>query len=198
VTRQLPLILRISNYIDEAVAQAQESAERDADVDYLLQTPLRLLIIEYQLEVISLIDRCDPARDDFKVVELEQEYQSLREHWRRLKTSMLNAVVENQVSMAHLNPAIESLRTSLRVAERCTRIAIRLTELGLAVPGVRSTEISAESSEVESAVVLSEELNDRLSSGNDAVRNSGRDDETGNDQFKTQINAALANEKALS
>jgi phosphate:Na+ symporter len=140
VARQLPLILRISNYIDETVAQAQESAERDADVDYLLQTPLRLLIIEYQLEVINLIDRSDPARDDFSVTELEQEYQSLREHWRRLKTSMLNAVVENQVSMAHLNPAIESLRTALRVAERSTRIAVRLTEFGLAVSGALTAE----------------------------------------------------------
>ncbi len=138
VARHLPLILRISNYIDETVAQAQESVERDAEVDYLLQTPLRLPIIEYQLEVLNLIDRSDPFQTDFNAAELEQEYQSLRESWRRLKTSMLNAVVQNQVSMTHLNPAIESLRTSLRVAERCTRIAIRLKELGLAVSGAMS------------------------------------------------------------
>jgi len=197
VARQLPLILRIANYIDETVAQAQESAERDADVDYLLQTPLRLLIIEYQLDVLNLIDRSDPALADFDAAELEQEYQSLREHWRRLKTGMLNAVVENQVSMAHLNPAIESLRTSLRVAERCTRIAVRLTELSLAVPGVRATEIATESSDMESGEGSSQEFNDEFSPCDDVANKGEPEDENRSAQIKKKINEDLLSEKAL-
>lgn len=134
VAMQLPMILRIANYIDEAVAHAQTSAETDTDVEYLLQTEEGDRILAYRAAVLRHLDLCNPGRADFSAEELNDAYQALRVIWRSLKTELLDASVRGQVPVQRLNPAIDSLRMMLRVAERATRIAIRLTELGRAVP----------------------------------------------------------------
>lgn len=136
VAMQLPMILRIANYIDEEVAHAQASAETDADVEYLLQTDERERILLYRAAVLTHLDSCDPGRTDFSTDEVNQAYEALRVIWRDLKTDLLEASVQGRVPVQRLNPAIDSLRMMLRVAERATRIAIRLTELGRAVPAV--------------------------------------------------------------
>ncbi len=138
VAELLPLVLRIANYIDEAVAQAQENAEGDADVDFLMQTSLREQIANYQAGVLAHIESCDPGRVDFSSDELEKNYELQREKWRQLKTDLLNAGVHGALPMMRLNPAIDSLRIMLRVAERSTRIAIRLAELSRAIPVIAS------------------------------------------------------------
>ena len=140
VSRHLPTILRIAGYIDEAVTQAHENAENDADVEFLLQTSVRDEILAYQLSVLKLIENSDPRLDGFNTGELEQAYQHLREQWRTLKTRLLEAGVSGQIPVRRLNPAIDSLRIMLRVAERSTRIAIRLAELGSALPSVDMAE----------------------------------------------------------
>ncbi|MEX0739643.1 MAG: Na/Pi symporter [Pseudohongiella sp.] len=129
VAVQLPMILRIANYIDEAVAHAQASAETDSDVESLLQTAVRENILAYRKAVLNQVALCDPQRPDFSVEEVDNAYQALRVTWRELKTELLDASVRGQVPVQGLNPAIDSLRMILRVAERTTRIAIRLTEL---------------------------------------------------------------------
>jgi phosphate:Na+ symporter len=136
VAVQLPMILRIANYIDEAVSYAQASAETDADVEYLLRTGERERILAYRAAVLNHFALCDPGRSDFNPDEVDGAYQALRVTWRELKTDLLDASVRGRVPVQHLNPAIDSLRMMLRVAERTTRIAIRLTELGRAVPAV--------------------------------------------------------------
>ena len=138
VAMQLPMILRIANYIDEAVASAQASAETDADVEYLLQTEVREHILGYRAAVLRQLDFCDPGRSDFSSDEVDEAYQKLRVIWRELKTDLLEASVRGLVPVQRLNPAIDNLRMMLRVAERSTRIAMRLTELGRAVPAVAS------------------------------------------------------------
>jgi len=134
VARQLPLILRIAGYIDEAVAQAHENAENDADVEFLLQGIMRDEILAYQLSVLHLIEQSDPKLPDFSPELLEQSYQSLREQWRLLKTHLLEAGVSGKIPVRRLNPAIDSLRIMLRVAERSTRIAVRLSEMSRSLP----------------------------------------------------------------
>lgn len=136
VAQQLPMILRIANYIDEAVAHAQASAETDADVEYLLQTGAGERILAYRAAVLRHLQWCDPGRSDFSSEKAEEAYQALRVLWRELKTDLLDASVQGRVPVQRLNPAIDSLRMMLRVAERATRIAIRLVELGRAVPAV--------------------------------------------------------------
>lgn len=148
VSRHLPTILRIAGYIDEAVAQAQENAENDADVEFLLQTPVRDEILAYQLSVLKLIENSDPRLDGFSAEQLELAYQQLREQWRKLKTRLLEAGVAGQVPVRRLNPAIDSLRIMLRVAERSTRIAIRLAELGSALPSAGAVEPVSDTSVV--------------------------------------------------
>jgi len=138
VAMQLPMILRIANYIDEAVAHAQSSAETDADVEYLLQTEEGDRILAYRAAVLRHLDLCNPARADFSADEVNDGYQALRDTWRNLKTGLLDGSVRGQVPVQRLNPAIDSLRMMLRVAERATRIAIRLAELGQAVPANRN------------------------------------------------------------
>lgn len=136
VAQQLPMILRIANYIDEAVAHAQASAETDADVEYLLQTGERERILAFRAAVLKQMLLCDPGQSDFSSEKADEAYQELRVIWRELKTDLLVASVKGRVPVQRLNPAIDSLRMMLRVAERSTRIAIRLVELGRAVPAV--------------------------------------------------------------
>lgn len=146
IARQLPEILRIANYIDEAVAVAHENAETDADVEYLLQTPLREPIESFKAEVLKQLERTDMKQPDFTVEAAEHGYQQLRQTFRHLKTTLLEAGVRGQVPVARLNPSIDCLRMMLRTAERSTRVAARLSELANAVPpAVRGTVAEEES-----------------------------------------------------
>ncbi len=134
VASQLPLVLRISNYIDETVALAQDNAENDADVEYLLQSSVGAGIADFQARVQALIDLSDVDAEDFNADSMNKAFEQLQLDWKRLKTELLDAGVRREIPMIRLNPAIDSLRTMLRVAERFTRIAIRLTELKAAMP----------------------------------------------------------------
>ena len=130
------MILRIANYIDEAVALAHANAESDADVEFLIQTPVGEEILAYQAAVVAMIGRCDPQLSSFSAESIEAEYQTLRAQFRQLKTRLLEASVRGVIPLQHMNPAIESLRMMLRVSERSTRIAVRLSELGREQPAV--------------------------------------------------------------
>jgi len=136
VTAQLPMILRIANYIDEAVAHSQENAESDSDAEYLLRTAVRDKVVAYQLGVLKLIEACNASDPNYNIESIEREYQELREQWRDLKSYLLEASVSGLVPMHRMNPAIDSLRAMLRVAERSTRIAARLTQLARILPAV--------------------------------------------------------------
>lgn len=138
IARQLPMILRIANYIDEAVALAHANAESDVDVEFLIQTSVGEEILAYQAAVVAVIGRCDPRASSFSAESIEAEYQILRAQFRRLKTSLLEASVQGVIPLQHMNPAIESLRMMLRVSERSARIAVRLSELGREQPAVGS------------------------------------------------------------
>lgn len=143
IARHLPMILRVANYIDETVAHAQACAETDADVEYLMQTAVGDSILAYKAAILAHISRCDPARRDFSIDEIDSSYQQLRATWRDLKSELLEASVAGVVPVRRLNPAIDSLRMNLRVAERSGRIAVRLSELGRAVPSARPPAASA-------------------------------------------------------
>lgn len=130
IAKQLPLILRIANYIDEAVAQAHENAVSDTDVEELLKTSVRDDILAFRTAVISVIENADSRLTGFSAESVEAAYQQLRVRFRALKTTLLEASVAGRIPVRCMNPAIDSLRMMLRVAERSTRIAVRLTELG--------------------------------------------------------------------
>ncbi len=155
VAMQLPMILRIANYIDDAVVHAQSSAETDADVEYLLHTEDGERILAYRAAVLKHLAHCNPDRPDFSPDEVDEAYQALRVTWRDLKTELLNASVRGRLPVQRLNPAIDSLRMMLRLAERATRIAVRLTELGRAVPAVAgkvAADVAAGTNEPTSAI----------------------------------------------
>lgn len=152
VTAQLPMILRIANYIDEAVAHSQENAESDSDAEYLLQTAVSDKVVAYQLAVLKLIEDCDPSDPDYNTESIDLRYHELREQWRALKSYLLEASVAGLVPMRRMAPAIDSLRAMLRVAERSTRIAARLTELARVLPAVLDSDQVAEMATEESFV----------------------------------------------
>jgi len=139
IARQLPEVLRIANYIDEAVAVAHENAETDADVEHLLRTSVREPIMAFKEAVMTQLGRTDLQNPDFNVEAAEEGYQQLREVFRSLKTTLLEAGVRGQVPVLRLNPSIDSLRMMLRTAERSTRVAVRLSELSKAVPAVATS-----------------------------------------------------------
>lgn len=138
VAEHLPLVLRIANYLDEATAIAQEAAEEASDVDELMASVLRDDIAAYQRAVLELLAQCDTDREGFDAEHLEVHYTALRQTWRALKTALLDAGARQQISVSRLNPAIEKLRFMLRVAERSTRAAVRLSELAATAPGQES------------------------------------------------------------
>lgn len=138
IARKLPEVLRIANYIDEAVALAHDNAESDADVEALLQTALRDPILEFKAAVMRQMALTDLRQPDFSPRIAEEGYQALREIFRQLKTTLLEAGVHGQVPVLRLNPSIDSLRMMLRVAERSTRICVRLSELAREQPAVRT------------------------------------------------------------
>ncbi|MEW6489241.1 MAG: Na/Pi symporter [Thermodesulfobacteriota bacterium] len=135
VARHLPLVLRIANYIEEMAALARDAAENSEAVEALsrMDTPLRGSLVAYREAVLAFLSRCDPHRPDFSGEVLEGEYAALRESWRGLKTALLEAGVRRQIPVLHLNPAFEELRSMLRIAERSTRVAIRMAELSQVV-----------------------------------------------------------------
>lgn len=140
VAQQLPLVLRISNYIGEVTALAHESSEGNTAVEALRDTSLRAEIDAYRQAVLAFIARCDPQAEDFRPEELQREYEQLRETWRTLKTSLLEAGVRRRVPVSRLNPAFDGLRGMLRIAERSTKAAIRLSELTRALERSGSEE----------------------------------------------------------
>jgi phosphate:Na+ symporter len=138
VSAQLPLVLRISNYIDEAVSLAAEQTRYDSHMRSLQKTPLARQIHEFESDLLALIDGTDPWRSGFSVEELQAGYEALFQRWRTLKTELLQAGVDRSVALWNLNPAIESLRSRVRLVERCSRIGIRLAELVANVPSAES------------------------------------------------------------
>ena len=105
--------------------------------------------------MLKHLAHCNPDRPDFSPDEVDEAYQALRVTWRDLKTELLNASVRGRLPVQRLNPAIDSLRMMLRLAERATRIAVRLTELGRAVPAVAgkvAADVAAGTNEPTSAI----------------------------------------------
>jgi phosphate:Na+ symporter len=128
VGAQLPLVLRISNYIGEIVSLIGERPEDDAHLRALLGTGAGGPAREFLAETRVLIEDADPWQPGFDPQVLAAAYDHLVERWRSLKTRLLQAAVDRDVPLWRLNPAIEGLRARLRLAERCTRMAIRLSE----------------------------------------------------------------------
>lgn len=136
VAMHLPMVLRISNYIDDAVTQAQEAAEHSADRSFLMQSPVRDRVLAYELALLDVIEQCDHKDENFDAAKLEHDYEALRDTWRKLKSLLLESSVRSQLSVQRLSPAIDNLRLMLRVVERLSRVALRSAELQQAVPAV--------------------------------------------------------------
>jgi hypothetical protein len=84
--------------------------------------------------VVKHVLRCDPATADVAEERLQPLYLELRDKWRDLKASLLEAATRGTVPVSNLNLAFEGLRAALRIAEQSTKAADRLYELSAANP----------------------------------------------------------------
>ncbi len=139
VSQQLPLVLRVSNYVDELVTLTEEAAAETGGLDTLLTSPVGGQIASFQADLLALIAHADPLQPEFSADAVQLAYEHLHRDWRALKSTLLDAGVRREVQVRALNPAIETLRARLRMAERSVKIATRLAELARAVPALEST-----------------------------------------------------------
>jgi phosphate:Na+ symporter len=126
----LPLVLRITNYLEDVMVLAADLDNHRDDVDALMRPDVYTAVAEFQADVLAHVDRCDPAADGFGLDELAASYSALRQRWHDLKTRLLEAATLGNLPIARLNSGLEGLRSYLKIAEQLTKVAERLVALG--------------------------------------------------------------------
>ncbi|HSG91188.1 MAG TPA: Na/Pi symporter [Pseudomonadales bacterium] len=134
VAQQLPIVLRILNYVEEATELAQEAAEHAEVIDVLADGPVGAEVLEFQARALAIVAACDPEVDGFDADRLGEELADLKMHWHGLKDVLLEAGADGRVPFSQINPGIESLRNRMRLAEQFLKAARRLRGLALARP----------------------------------------------------------------
>jgi len=126
----LPLVLRITGYLEEVVGLASELENHRADINAITaRAEVAGVVSDYQIAILVHVARCDPLAGEFSVAELESAYENLRGQWHALKETLLQAAANHQLPIQRLNSATEALRSQLKIAEQLTKAAVRLHAL---------------------------------------------------------------------
>lgn len=126
----LPLVLRVTGYVEEVVGLVEGMEEHRADVDALRERgDVASLIAEFQLEVLNQVQGCEVVDGNLDTAQLDESYVELRSHWKMLKDRLVRAAASRQLPINRLNSATEGLRGQLRIAEQLTKAAARLGAL---------------------------------------------------------------------
>jgi phosphate:Na+ symporter len=149
VARQLPIVLRILNYVEEATELAVEAAEHAHVIDVLADGPVGAEVLEFQARALAIVAACDPEQDSFDADRLAEELEDLKARWHGLKDVLLEAGADGRVPFSQINPGIESLRNRMRLAEQFLKAARRVRGLALArpLPEGTSPDVTDESQE---------------------------------------------------
>jgi len=118
--------LRINGYVEEIATLAQAFVARAEDIAAIRRAPVADDIAAYLRAATRLLMDSDPATLDFDPTELEQDHAALRRRWHDLKGTLLEAASDDAIPVAALNPALEGLRATLRMAEQTIKLATRL------------------------------------------------------------------------
>lgn len=135
----LPLVLRVSGYLEEVVGIIRDLERHRADIRSVVA--IRAAgdeVAGFEAGIARQIERCNPETPGFSVADLEAGYQALREHWHTLKDALLAKAAARQLPISRLNSTTEGLRSYLKVAEQLTKAASRLHALR-ASPGPAAT-----------------------------------------------------------
>jgi len=145
LSSNLPLALRVTNYLEDVITLAAELDRHRDDIDALMK-PERPenydAIAGYQADVLAHVNRCDPALEGFDLEELKSAFEALRKRWHDLKSQLLEAASRRTLPINRLNSGLEGLRSYLKIAEQLTK----MTERQIALDGVEEsfTEASLE------------------------------------------------------
>lgn len=127
---QIPAALRITNYLDDIVQLTGEMVDRGHTLDALRGTPVGDEIAGFQRAAVSVINVAHPDRLDVQTAaDLDAGYEDLQQRWHGLKDVLLTAAAEGRAPIARINPAIDVLRSSLRVTEQVVKAAHRMRGL---------------------------------------------------------------------
>ena len=130
LSSSLPLVLRVTNYLEDVITLAADLDNHRDDVDALMKPDVYDALAEFQADVLDHIDRCDPGTDGFSLDDLTRSYDALRQRWHDLKTRLLEAASRGSIPIQRLNSGLEGLRSYLKMAEQLTKVAERLVALG--------------------------------------------------------------------
>ncbi len=146
VAEALPLVLRISNHVDEIALLAMDYAARRDEFDTVRDPGIRAEMNRFRDDIDEFVASCDPGREDFTVDGMASARVKLREQWGSLKALVLRGAVTGTVDPSGLNETIDVLRRIMHMAERVERLAVRLAELGVVERPEPSSRDAAETS----------------------------------------------------
>jgi len=151
---RLALALRIVNYLEDVATLARAIGDQSTRIAAIRHASAAERIATYEAATLTHIASCDPSRPDFDAAGLDAQYDALRSHWHALKSHLLETAVQRQIPLAPLNPALDALRSCLKVAEQMTKVAQRLATFRVtpAEPGSGADADSAEDSALRSGV----------------------------------------------
>ena len=131
----LPMVLRVSNYLDDVVTLSTQLDAHQADIAAVSRDSVLGAVADFQSGVAAQISRCDPAATDFDRDALDAGLTALEADWHGLKSTLLAAAGRRELPVNRLNGALEGLRSTLRMAEQLTKAARRQAALGLPLQG---------------------------------------------------------------
>jgi phosphate:Na+ symporter len=125
----MPLALRVIAYFEEILNLLDDYQVTRKEIDAVAQPGVARQIDAFREHVMAHVAHCDPNAPDFSTDSLKHGYSELRESWRGLKSTLLEAASTRSIPVDHLNLTLEGMRSSLRIAEQLGKAAQRLVEL---------------------------------------------------------------------
>jgi phosphate:Na+ symporter len=135
VTTRLPVVLRILDYIDDAMEQAVSAAQQDAALEALIERgDVGEQVAIFRGRALALVAASDPERIDHDPAVQARSFEELTDDWHGLKDALLQAGIAGQVPLRQVSPGLEALRYRMHLAGQFTKAAARLRSLGLQHP----------------------------------------------------------------
>lgn len=124
----LPVLLRVSAYLEEVVGLTREISSHRPHMDALLQAKAKEVepIRDYIQALVAALEAADPQLEGFSAAELNAGYDHLKSRWHNLKDQLLEAASRRRLPIRHMNSAMECLRSSLKVVEQLEKSAVLL------------------------------------------------------------------------
>lgn len=125
----LPQSLRIVAYIEEVVGLLDDFQVSKSELDAVSHPAVVANIDRFLRHVAQFVLACEAEAPDVADGRIDAHYSELRDEWRALKASLLEAASHGTIPVQRLSLALEGLRATLRIAEQMSKGARRLRAL---------------------------------------------------------------------